>query len=132
MTRKSTAEDVVCFQDIAQIIRLASAPSSKLVRQDRSGPLVDQIQRSRVKLFARGDRVEVFSDSHQEWMLVGEVAEVAMESCVRDGIHVRAGSTKVVYGKGRRYKWLSPCMLAENVRALPDSVTGELFVKKAW
>jgi len=114
----------------------AGAPSSKLVRQDRSGLLVDQIQRERVKLFARGDRVEVFSDTAQEWMLDGEVVEVVKERCTRDGLHLRAGSTKVVYGNGRRYKWLSPCMLDDMLRTLPlprfpEALSGEMAMKTA-
>jgi hypothetical protein len=96
--------------------------------------LVDQIQqRSMVKLLARGDRVEVFSESQQEWMLDGEVVEVVKQRCTRDGLQLRPGSTKVVYGNGRRYKWLSPGMMDEIVRALPlprlpEPLTGDLVL----
>lgn len=72
-----------------------------------------------MKLFAKGQRVEIFSHTLREWMLDGEVVEVVTERCTRDGIQVRAGSTKVVYGKGQRYKWVPPSLLEETVRALP-------------
>jgi len=118
-------------QDTAQLFQLPGAPSSNLLQRERSGVLLDQLQRERVKLFARGDRVEIFSDTAQEWMLDGEVVAVVRERCTRDGLSLRAGSTKVVYGNGRRYKWLSPCMLEETVKALPlpsfpAPVAGEL------
>jgi len=96
--------------------------------------LVDQIQqRSVVKMLARGDRVEIFSESQQEWMLDGEVVEVVKQRCSRDGLQLRPGSTKVVYGHGRRYKWLSPGMLDEMVRPLPlprlpESLSGDLVL----
>lgn len=104
--------------------------------EDDGVPVADcmSVQRRRVKLFSPGDIVKVYSEKYQEWMLNGEVAEVVLKSSVRDGIQIRAGSTKIVYSAGRRFKWLSPSVLERYAQPSsrarpPQPLTGTLALE---
>lgn len=64
-------------------------------------------QRKRIKLWTKGDCVEVYSVKHQKWFNDAEIVEVVTETCVREGYRVNAGSMKVVYENGTRFKWVA-------------------------
>lgn len=76
-----------------------------------------------VKLFKQGDQVEVFVPQLKRWMRDGEVAMVASESVLADGVMVRAGSMKVLYARGQRQVWVAPQNVGKLVREshLPDA-----------
>jgi len=76
-------------------------------------------QRRKMKLFAKGDSVEVFSARSETWFLDGEVDEVAVESCWRGDTQVTAGSMKVLYDGGRRVKWVAPRSMEAQLRPSP-------------
>lgn len=92
-------------------------------------------QRHVVRIFPRGSMVEIYSASRQQWFIDGEVVEVAWESGIRDKVPVSAGSTKIVYGQGRYFKWVSSRRLHETVRLSsrperPKSLTGHVMLEK--
>lgn len=85
-----------------------------------------QKQRKSIKQMYRvGDQVEVWSIKTEKWIIDGEVADLTDESCVRDNVKVRAGSMKIVYGDGKRFKWLMPhqfdTQLRESLRPRPPA-----------
>jgi len=88
-------------------------------------------QRKRMKLFAKGDVVEVYSMNQNKWFVDAEVVEVVKESAVRDGHRVSAGSMKVVYQNGTRFKWVGAHEMDQYLRASgrpkhPEPLMGEL------
>merc|ERR1719189_903510 len=99
-------------------------------------PEVEEVQskqRKTVRLYPRGSQVEISSASQQRWIPDGEVVEVAWESGVRDNIKVSAGSTKIVYSQGARFKWVAshrlPALVRESRRPFqPTPWTGYLLV----
>lgn len=96
------------------------------------------LQRRRVKLFNVGDFVKVYSRKDGEWLDDGEVTDVVLQACVKEGVQIRAGSTRVIYANHRRHKWLSPLELERNVVASmrpkpPKSCTGYLLLEmNSW
>lgn len=76
-------------------------------------------QRKKVKLFAVGDNVEIFSSKSQKWVLDAQVIDVTHESLNVSGFRVRAGSMKVVYDNGMRFKWVAPQQMQDLLRASP-------------
>lgn len=76
-------------------------------------------QRKKLKLFRKGDVVEVYSSKHQTWYEDAEVVDVVKETTVLEGIKVRAGSMKVVYSGGSRFKWVTPQQMGEVLRPSP-------------
>lgn len=76
-------------------------------------------QRKRLKLWSRGDMVEIFSKKNQKWFLDAEITDVVYEGGIRDGFRVAAGSMKVVYDNGSRFKWVGPNEMEELLRASP-------------
>lgn len=89
-------------------------------------------QRKRVRLYVKGDVVDVYSMKHQQWFEDAEIAEVVTESKVVDGYRVRAGSMKVIYDNGARFKWIAPQQMEDFLRPsrrpkAPEPVVGELF-----
>jgi hypothetical protein len=65
-------------------------------------------QRKRVKLYVTGDLVDVYSSHNKKWFTDGEIADVTKDGMQIDGFQVRAGSMKVVYDNGSRFKWVAP------------------------
>lgn len=89
-------------------------------------------QRRTVRLYAQGDVVEIYSEKDQAWMLDGEVEEVTNESSHRDGFNIRAGSMKVTYCNGMRFKWIAPQQMEQYLRPSPrprppDPMVGDLY-----
>lgn len=76
-------------------------------------------QRRRVKIYAKGDVVEIFSNSHQKWFLDGEVVQVVKDGGRIDGFQVRAGSMKVLYNNGGTFRWVPPQEVADSLRPSP-------------
>lgn len=70
-------------------------------------------------MFPVGTLVEVYSNAENKWITDGEVVEVAKESGTRDKIPIVAGSTKIVYDQGQRFKWVAALRLQELVRESP-------------
>lgn len=71
-----------------------------------------------MRLFAKGDMVEVFS-ARYGWLPDGQVVEVTTEGGRRDNAEVVAGSMKVIYDNECRFKWVSPPEMGELLRASP-------------
>lgn len=89
-------------------------------------------QREKVKLYQPGDVVEIYSEKDGKWMADGEVEEVTSETIQRDGYIIRAGSMKVTYCNGMRYKWISAAHMEQYLRPSPrprppDPLVGELL-----
>lgn len=91
-------------------------------------------QRRKMKLWSRGDVVEVFSEENQKWFLDAEVAEVVDESSMQGNFRVVAGSMKVVYSNGAHFKWVAPQEMETLIRGSPrprppDPAVGELRIE---
>lgn len=76
--------------------------------------------------------MEIYSESDQQWIRDGEVEEVVTESIYRDGLNVRAGSMKITYNNGMRFKWVAPQQMEQYLRPSPrprppDPIAGELY-----
>lgn len=99
-------------------------------------PKVEEVQskqRKTVELWPVGSQVEIYSASRQCWIPDGEVVEVVWESCMRDDNKVSAGSTKIVYDHGARFKWVAshrlPALVRESRRLRkPTPWTGHLLI----
>merc|ERR1711920_299878 len=79
-----------------------------------------------------GDYVEIWSTQCDNWIKDGEVIETVDRKCRRDGVKLRAGSMKVLYMKGERFKWVPPQLAEEHLRAspvpsAPKVLTGKLL-----
>lgn len=105
------------------IIERAPRASVALLSPEQSQDLspvsfstMESVQRRRLKLYRKGDMVEAFSARHQAWFQDAEIAHVVKESITLDGKKVRAGSMKVVYDNGSRFKWVPPQQMDEFIR----------------
>merc|ERR1712061_393006 len=76
---------------------------------------MDRPQRKKVKMYSVGDYVEIWSLNCQSWIKDGEVTETVDGKCIRDGVKLRAGSMKVVYMDGERFKWVPPQLAEEHL-----------------
>jgi len=79
-------------------------------------PEGSQRLRKKVKLYSIGAFVEVWSAVHQSWMLDGEVARIASESSVENGLQIVAGSTLVIHSNGMNGLWLPPQLVDTHLR----------------
>lgn len=89
-------------------------------------------QRTKVKLYAKGDVVEVYSVNHKKWFLDAEIIDVVRETAYFEGVRVSAGSMKIAYDNGTRYKWVAPHEASEVIREStrprpPDVMVGDMF-----
>lgn len=121
------------FQDLVQSIDMRS-----------TDPKMDECQsscskqRKIVRIFPRGSFVEIYSGSQRQWYLDGEVVDIAWESSIVDGIRFSAGSSKVVYGSGKHFKWVELHRLEELVRPSrrpqqPKPVVGYVLMEvRSW
>jgi len=57
-----------------------------------------------VKLYAKGDLVDVYSSHNKKWFTDGEIVDNTKDGMQIDGFKVRAGSMKIVYDNGSRFK----------------------------
>lgn len=83
------------------------------------------------KLPNKGDLVEVHSSSHDKWFPDGEIVAINRDACQVGGLSVMAGSVKVVFDKGKRFKWVGPAEVGGQLRASPlprppDALSGTL------
>lgn len=113
-------------QDMEPVHSLGFLDTSELPRQ-----------RQRLKVFRKGDDVDVFSFSRQRWHHDGEVTHVATESCTIGSTQVWAGSMRVLYDHKQRFKWVAPQemekMLRRSVRPrAPGQVVGSLLRKQEY
>jgi len=69
-----------------------------------------------VKLYAIGDTVEFWSGIRKDWVLDGEVEEVAIESCNENGCSIMAGSLKISFAHGTHAEWIIPSQVESNIR----------------
>jgi len=93
----------------------AVAPEAEVDAVD-NGSAEETRQRKRVKLYAKGDLADVYSTHHKKWFTDAEIVEVTKEGMQRDGFRVRAGSMKVVYNNGSRFKWVAPQQMEDVLR----------------
>jgi len=120
LPRVEAADESVLEESVVPLLSVAARLQSQPWRQ-----------RHKVKLFHVGDMVEVFSSSLQRWYPDGVVVEVATEPARTLSGAVHAGSTKVVYANGLRFKWIplqdAPDMLrASQLLLPPQPLVGEL------
>jgi len=87
--------------------------------------------RKKMRIFNPGALVEVWSEAAQRWHDDGEVIETIEETTECHGIVLNAGSMKVIYARGARFKWVDPAvatkLLRESVRPkAPSAMRGNL------
>jgi len=95
-------------------------------------PAASSRQRKKVKLPVKGDVVEIFSQRLDKWFLDAEVVSVTTEVLVEKGMRVPAGSLKIVYDNGTRFKWVAPQESEKYVRPSerprpPEPMAGDLL-----
>lgn len=124
--------------DEVKVIEEAAAPNSvEVAEPEQELPTVKEEeeepvkQRKKVKLYSLGDQVEVWSSKNNVWYMDAEVVDVAKETSQIDGIRIKAGSMKVVYDNGARFKWVPPQQMEGYLRPSPrpkspPPLTGEL------
>lgn len=108
-----------------------AAPEVEVVAPEETAPAPSR-QRKKMKLFQVGDVVEVFSARQNKWFTDAEVVDVAREVVNEKGMKVPAGSTKIVYDQGTRFKWVAPQEMEQFVRPStrprpPEALSGELL-----
>jgi len=72
--------------------------------------------RKKVKPYKVGDLVDIFRSKQNDWLLDGEVVEVANDAGVKDGTSVTAGSCKVTFNAGKEFKWVQPAQFEASLR----------------
>lgn len=115
------------------------APRARAASADPDMPperqaVCEALQRRKVKLYAIGDIVEVFSISQGRWTLDGEVSDVVDEACIKDKFRLRAGSMKVHFENATKFKWVAPEQISEHVRPSPrvkppPAISGRLDIE---
>lgn len=98
---------------------VAEAPEPEIDRELSDNSTDSPKQRKQVKAMHVGDLVEVYSVQLKRWFKDGEIIEAVQDACYMDGNRVMAGSVKVVYDKGKRYKWMAPHQMEELLRTSP-------------
>lgn len=98
---------------------------------DWSADFAGSVQRRKARAYHVGDLVEIWSVKYDKWIRDGEVMDVVREKCCKDGVNLRAGSVKVLYSSGARFKWMPPKQVSEHLRMsarpkAPDSTIGSL------
>lgn len=102
--------------------------------------LVDQVvsphgsrrkRKSSIGGFRPGQHVNVFSKKDRCWFEDGMLMVKLKKDDRLDGFELEAGSVKVRYGEGKRFKWLAPAMQdvirGSGIPSQPKSVVGELY-----
>lgn len=117
------------------------APRPSVHHIDSRGEEIDAeamsaTQRKPCRLFRRGDTVELWSTKQQRWLPDGEIAEVIHEGRQVNGVHLRAGSMRVLYDSGVRSRWVSPTEIEDNLRPslrprAPVTKKGRLMLETA-
>merc|ERR1719277_2850141 len=96
---------------------LPEAPPTRKAQEEPDEPAPRM--RKSCKLYSPGDVVEIYSANKKAWMTDGEVVAVTDESRMEHGYKVLAGSMKIVYERGTRFKWVSPAQMEEFLRPSP-------------
>lgn len=89
------------------------------VQEPRPSPTVVEAARrlrKRVKVYSPGDVVELYNVHSAEWVLDGEVVDVASETINIDGQTIVAGSMKVEFNGGANFEWVAPAASEELLR----------------
>ncbi|CAK0802922.1 unnamed protein product [Prorocentrum cordatum] len=89
-------------------------------------------QRKSAKVYKLHALVQVFSSASKLWHDDGVVVQTVSEPCSLDGFQLPAGSMKVQYLNGLRFKWVAPAQSAEMLRpsrrpAPPPTLTGRML-----
>jgi hypothetical protein len=89
-------------------------------------------QRKSAKVYKLHALVQVFSSTSKVWHDDGVVVQTVSEACSLDGFQLPAGSMKVQYLNGLRFKWVAPAQSAEMLRqsrrpAPPSTLTGRML-----
>lgn len=96
----------------------SAVPSMTQRRQQESG-LSSKTSKQAVELpFAKGEQLQVWSDSKKSW-LHGVVAEAFAVAQQAEGFAVPAGTLKVTYGSGT-VKWIMPAQVSTLLRRKPS------------
>lgn len=126
-------------EEVKEIEEIAAPKAAEMAVVEQEVPTATEeaqsesfIQRKRIKLYAIGDQVEVWSSKNDIWYMDAEVIDIAKEASSIDGIRIKAGSMKVVYDNGARFKWVPPQQMEGYLRPSPrpkspPPLTGELM-----
>lgn len=112
------------------------APRPSILQSSFFGGLVSHQEplrlRKKVKLYSKGAFVEVWSAVHQQWVVDGEVVDIAHATRIEHGLRIAAGSVLVGYASGSKYAWLLPQHVETRLRPslrprAPAPMTGHLL-----
>jgi len=125
---KKVMEETVVVATAAAVPEMEVPPTVEEKAIEEEAPK----QRKRIKLFAIGDQVEVWSSKNDMWYLDAEVVDVAKETGGIDGLKIKAGSMKIIYDNGSRFKWVPPQQMEGYLRLSPrpkppSPLTGTLY-----
>merc|ERR1719330_762250 len=74
-------------------------------------------QRKPIKVYGKGEYVQVYSNAANIWHDDGVIIEVIEEQSMKDGFLLAAGSMKAQYSNGKRFKWVTPLQADSSLRA---------------
>jgi len=128
-------------QVIARVMEHLAAPAPQIIDaakfEEAEAPAVEEKTRQRrsIKPFEKGDPVNVWSARLSNWVTDGEVGEMTKETIMEHGYKIRAGSVKVFYDNGSKFKWVPPSQIGEYLkRSLrpksPPTMTGDLELQQ--
>jgi len=125
---------------IARVMEKLAAPAPHIIDaakfEQAEAPVEEKtVQRKRIKPFEKGDPVEVWSARLSNWVTDGEVGEMTKETIMDHGFKIRAGSVKVFYDNGSKFKWVPPSQIGDYLRRSlrpksPPTMTGELELQQ--
>merc|ERR1719433_1910835 len=101
-----------------KLVRSLTAPRASVALPEVTVGLAGPAARlrQRIKLYAKGDMVEFWSEIRKDWVLDGEVEEVAVESRNENGCRIVAGSLKIAFANGTHAEWIVPSQVNTDVR----------------
>jgi len=110
----------------------SSQAASPLPEEDWNCEFTNEAQRKKAKAYRVGDLVEVRSVKHDTWIRDAEIIDTVQDKCLKDGFTLRAGSVKVLYNNGERFRWVPPHHAQEHLRPslrlkAPDTMFGGLW-----
>eukprot|EP00435_Cladocopium_sp_Y103_P016573 s3213_g4.t1 len=108
----------------------SSIGTSKWVMPDQIGKILRPSEAPSVDSFERGEKIQVWSESRQEWLL-GVVQELFLTDTKTEGFDVPAGSLKVLSQTG--VKWILPADRQRMVRKVqaPSELDLKAMLKAA-
>merc|ERR1719410_1291088 len=109
------------IQVTARVMEKLAAPAPQIVDaefEDAEAPVQEErkLQRKSFKPYETGDPVDVWSTRLARWITDGEVGEMTKETIMDHGFKIRAGSVKVFYENGTKFKWVPPSQIQDFLR----------------